>query len=844
MDPSSTVDQNLPEQNQSVANVYTPLANRRDEAVDRGGQLREEWGALFESIQRHGDGILTKWRNESSRISRERGLAYRSESIHGSAESTAGWSLDPVPWIISQEHWSAIERGLQQRIRLYCAMLKDLYGTGRMLSENLVPSQIIESHPGFLRSLYDCPPDARRPGLGLVAIDLARDNAGQFFVLNNRTDSPFGVSLALENRTVVNSVLPNLFHRNRVRRIGHFFVSWFDHLASFSPPENPHPSIAILDANSMDEDSEISFLANYCGILRVIPSDLTVRGGRVWLKTVGGLKPIDVLWRNIAGRSLDPLETGHVGSRGIPGNFEALRKTNVAIAGHPGSEVLQSPGLFPYLPKICRALLGEDLLIPPVATWWCGQKRERQYVLENLSNMVVKSVGPHREFETTYGSLLSRDQLEDLRSRIESRPEKYVGQERLTFSTIPMSSSSGMTPRGAVLRTFGFHGRKDIVHIMPGGLARLGTTNDVVISTRLGGESKDVWIRHSESDSLVSLPKELRRFQFAQPETTSHAAENLFWAGRNAERIDFISRFLHRIITGRMFGFYHDPDGELQHENFLVKALYTFSGGNASTVESQSNGDKIMRLLSPDKKNFSLSRQIDHFRRNTSATREHWSTACIRAIESIEHDWADSTRNLTDLFAFMPCLEELQRNLAAFYGINHDSMTRDHGWSMLESGRLLERCVNITRLLQFRLEEAIPDVIRQLIDESILFLFDSFGTYQKANRAETETRTIFLLVLDESNYPRSIRFLLNRIQTALAKLPEAGDEVAHPVEYISRLRSGLDACCEVLHSDQDSTFPVNAAAMSARLKALEEDLYSLGVNITKAYFNLIGEGRK
>ena len=205
----------------------------------------------------------------------------------------------------------------------------------------------------------------------MTAFDLARGPGGRAYILNDRFDCPYGLGVALENRTVVNRVLPNLFRRCQVRRIGYFFNDWFNYLAEQAPAHSDNPRIVILDSNNGGESSEISFLSNYCGITRVVPSDLTVRSAKVWLKSLSGLKPVDVIWKTTYGRDLDPLEANRRNrAEGITGIFEALRESNVAVAGHPGAEVLQSPGLFPFLAPICREILGEELILPPAATWW------------------------------------------------------------------------------------------------------------------------------------------------------------------------------------------------------------------------------------------------------------------------------------------------------------------------------------------------------------------------------------------------------------------------------------------------------------------------------------------
>lgn len=828
---ASSVSEDAP-----VLAPYAPLASRRDEAMNADGSLRTEWHDVFESVGRHGNEVLSTWRNETARISRERGLAYRPDRIDAT-DRNGSWTLDPIPWVFSRASWQTIEEGIGQRIRLYAAILEDLYGgPQRILSEKLLPAEILFSHPGYLRCLHDIPPGARHIGLGIVATDLGYDSSGRLFALNDRFDRPFGLGLSLENRTVVNTVLPNLFRRCRVRRIGRFFVDWFDHLASCAPPDSETRRVAIVDATPEEKDSEISFLANYCGILRVIPSDLTVRDGRVWLKTIGGLEPIDVLWKYAAGRSLDPLETSQGYGRGVTGIFEALRQGNVTIASHPGCEALQSPGLFPYLAKICRTLLEEELQIPPVATWWCGDKGPRNHVLENLSTMVVKPVGLHSEASTCYGSRLTEEERSHLRARIEAEPERFVGQEELMLSSVPVSTDEGLVPRGAVLRTFSFPGKEGAPEVMPGGLARVSTREGVVVSTRQTGMSKDVWVRDHQVDSKISIAKAVRRSRLTSPETvTSHAAENLYWAGRNAERLDFISRFLTRILHGRTLGFAHSDEIESEHEALLVEALFTMSECESWLSDSIPPDEKLRLLLVDEKCPVSIVRNLANFYRTTNAIREQWSPSSVLAIESIRKTWSEGTRGLTGYFAFHSPLENLQLSLAAFLGMNLDSMTRDHGWVMLDAGRRIERAANIVNLLTFLVRREVEGPLETLLNESALFISDSLGTYQSLYRTEPRLGPMMRLLLGENDYPRSLQFLFHRLEQVLAKLPKPSRR-RHPGDLIAQANEHIQVFSEKLERDLEKLEAIRHYA-EGDLTLLGKELRALSDHLTKSYFS-------
>lgn len=816
--------------------LYRLGEGARDEAVRLDGAPTPAWTEFFDSYHRHGTPGLREWREVALRISRDRGLAYRPDRGEG-----PHWTLDPIPWIFSPEEWQSIESGVAQAQRLAAAVLADLYGPQTLIDRARIPASIILGHRGFLRALHDFPPGDKAIGLGLSAFDLARGPGGRTYVLNARFDCPYGFGVALENRTVVNRVLPNLFRRCQVRRIGYFFNDWFDYLASCSPTGVQTPRIVILDSSEGGENSEIGFLANYCGITRVLPSDLTVRNGSVWLKALSGLKPVDVIWKVTHGRDLDPLEANwRWTAEGIPGMFEAMRRGNVAVASHPGAEVLQSPGLFPFLAGLCRDLLGEELLLPPVATWWCGESTARSHVLANLSKMVVKSVGHHSDFETLYGQRLSAAELAELRARIEAEPERYVGQEELAISTVPTSQDGGLVPRGAVLRTFSFLDAQGEPRVMPGGLGRVSTAEGVIISTRESGESKDIWVRSTAPDAPISIERRLERTQAISPEVVpSRRGENLYWAGRYAERTDSIVRFANRLVNGRTTGFQYGRELEARHEKSLVEALFGVFEADA-WLEKAPNPDKRLELiLSNPACPAGIRANLTRFHRACMAAREEWSLTSILAIESARDRWFDGTTgDFESPYRYENDLQVLALNLAAFHGLNLDSMTRDEAWGLLDAGCRIERAGILVSLLAHLLEANEPAPMGTLLAESVLFVSDSLGTFQSKFHSVPTTALALRLLLGEEDYPRSLRYLLDRLEIVLEKLtPPARSEP--PLGRIAPMKRDLEDFLEVLGEVQDLGAETSAEAL-VFLVSMRERLAELHDYLTTNYFSHAG----
>ncbi len=815
--------------------LYRAGSGIRDESVNSDGTVVPAWAEVFESYRRHGVGVLKDWREAALRISRDRGLAYRPDLGGG-----ASWTLDPIPWVFSPEEWQQIETGISQKLRLSAAILADIYGEQTLIERRLIPASIILSHRGFLRALHNYPPGGKAIGLGMTAFDLARGPGGRTYILNDRFDCPYGLGVALENRTVVNRVLPNLFRRCQVRRIGYFFNDWFNYLAEQAPAHSDNPRIVILDSSQGGESSEISFLSNYCGITRVVPSDLTVRSAKVWLKSLSGLKPVDVIWKTTYGRDLDPLEANRRNrAEGITGIFEALRESNVAVAGHPGAEVLQSPGLFPFLAPICREILGEELILPPAATWWCGEKKAKQHVIENLAKMVVKSVGHHSDFHTRYGQRLSQAELAELRAQIEAEPERYVGQEELNISTVPTSTEAGLVPRSAVVRSFCFLDARGEPHVMPGGLGRVSTAEGVIISTRDSGESKDIWVRSHQQDAPISIARRLEQSRVISPEVVpSRRGENLYWAGRYGERTDSISRFANRLVVGRSSGFSYGRDLEVRHEKTLIEALFRIFEAETWIEKINDPEARLNLILNDENCPVGVGANLNSFHRACMAAREEWSVTSILAIESARDKWFEGTKDFDSPYRYEAQLENLELNLAAFHGLNLDSMTRDEAWGLLDAGCRIERISILAGLLIYVLEVDEPEPMATLLNESVLFVSDSLGTYQSKFLTVPKTGLTLQLLLGEEDYPRSVRYLLERLEIVLKKL-KAPAKSQHPIERIVPMKAELLLFLSSI-SDDNGSFTGHHRAALAYLISLRLQLKELHDYITTSYFSHAG----
>ena len=621
--------------NESTGNIgaqfYATKLGVYDEMVAKEHKVLPYWKRFMDSISTLGSEQLELRRREAQRLLRENGVTY---NVYGDAQKLARpWRLDPIPLLISSEDWLLIEAGLKQRAELLNLILKDIYGEQRLLKKGLLPSELVLAHDGFLHPCVGALPNLERQ-LTFYAANLARGHNNRMWVLDDRTQAPSGAGYALENRTVLRRVLPDIFRETHVSRLSGFFKALRKGLAEIAPHNKEDPRIVILTPGSLNETYfEHAYLSSYLGFSLVQGDDLTVRDGKVWLKSLDGLQPVDVILRRVDDSFCDPLELRSSSRLGVAGLLEAVRRNNVAIANPLGSSVLENPGLLPFLPRLSRYFLNQELMLPSVATWWCGQRRERDFVLQNLDRLVIKPINRSSGNYTLFGALLSAKEKELLRAAIIAKPHCYVGQEHISFSTVPSFIDRHIEPRFAVLRSFVVASGDDY-QVMPGGLTRIAPQqDDFIVSNQAGGISKDTWVLTDEPDKQVSLWFQPGQDVILSADTeplTSRAANNLFWVGRYLERIKAPTRLMRLILLklteARELG---DPL-DSQCLTVLLSALTQVTGtypgfvtSNASVLEEPQS--ELMALAKNVHRPGTLAANIQAFAQTAFSIRDVWS---------------------------------------------------------------------------------------------------------------------------------------------------------------------------------------------------------------------------
>jgi uncharacterized circularly permuted ATP-grasp superfamily protein/uncharacterized alpha-E superfamily protein len=803
-----------------------------DEAWSDGVAPRPHWSRLMDSLRDIGPEELEQRCARAERRIRENGITYNIYSDPLGANRP--WRIDLVPLLIPAEEWRFIEAGVVQRAKLLNLLLEDLYGPQELLKQGRFPAALLYANPEFLRPMVGVKIPAHNY-LHILAVDLARSPDGQWWVLADRTQAPSGSGYALENRTIVADLLPELFRASNVQRLAPFFRAQRDALTSLSAGENPR--IVLLTPGPHNETYfEHSYLAKYLGFTLVEGADLTVRERRVYLKTVGGLEQVDVILRRVDDGFCDPLELRSDSLLGVSGLVDAIVAGNVKVANALGSGLIESAAIMPFLPRLARHLLGEELKIPSVATWWCGQTNALEWVLKHLDSVVVKPAFPARGMEPVFGSELPAAEKAKLVRSLHERPYEYVAQEQVALSTAPVWEGGTLSSRSVVLRTYVLNTGSGWV-TFPGGLVRVAEANGSVVSMQRGGHSKDAWVLWDSPVDTFSMlrprdePVQLQRIPRVVP---SRVADNTFWLGRYVERAENVARILRSMV----------PRVRLAEEAELgsLLRLHSCLGMRKSKLPRSSRTapgfpaiEKELRSMLTDLRRFSsLPCTLEEVARIGGNVRERLSSDMMLLIGQLRGSM--QSEPAISLLEYPAILTKCLELLSAFSGMERENINRGSGWLFMSFGRRLERAIYLTRELRVITKPLSVEDLPFL--ECLLEVADSSMTYRTRYYTTLQPLAVLdVLMADDSN-PRSLDFQLAHLVELYEKLPR---------HLFSDLQAMQDALASLRGIDLQAIRYISTAKPARRAHELTEVdrflaelailLPSWSNNLTSQYFN-------
>lgn len=773
--------------------IYPNSSRRYDEMLTAEGAVRPHWRQFFIHLDSVAPDEMHRRLDFVDRRIQENGVTYNVYADPSGADRP--WALDPLPLIISAEEWAEVSAAVAQRATLLNAILADLYGEQKLLAEGLLPPALVYGQHGYLWPCQGIKP-AGGTWLHQYAVDLARSPDGRWWVIADRTQAPSGAGYALENRLIVSRVFPEMFRDLHVQHLADFFRDQQDGLNALAPVEgDEQPHIVLLTPGPYNETYfEHAYLARYLGFPLVEGQDLTVRGETLYLKTLRGLKRVHVVLRRQDDDYCDPLELRGDSALGIPGLLNVARAGRVVIANALGSGLLSSGALMGFLPAICRKLLGEELAMPSVGTWWCGEKPALEYVRENFDDLVIKPAYPTQRMDPVFGHELKGEARAEMLRRIEARPHAYVAQEMVNLSQGPTWSRSHerrLLARPVGLRAYAVSS-VDGYSVMPGGLARVATgANARIISMQRGGASKDAWVLTNGPVSEFTMLKPsvgVRDLVRAGANLSSRVVENLFWLGRYSERFDDSARML-RVALSRVVESGGEKTPAVASAMELALLLGILPKPEEDTEVTEGSEHVLLEAIYDPNQPGSLAGNIRNLMWSATHVRERLSLDHWHSLNRLQREQQAALKThptLTEAIAFLDRVLGVSSSLTGFA---MDNMTRDDGWRFLIIGRRLERLSFLTNAIANFL--SMPSTRGPGCLEWLLELTDSIITYRsRYSRLPEMLPVLDLLVFDDSN-PHGVIFQAGVLARYLDRMARELDECSESTlpEVLERLRA-------------------------------------------------------
>lgn len=719
---------------------YTPLPGVADELVDAQGQLRPVWqGFLDQLLQLPPEDVAQRFARGEQYL-RDAGVYFRLYS--GGPVQERDWPLSHVPVLIPDGEWHEVCAGLAQRADLLEQIVADLYGPGNLVAQGHLPAELVAENPHWLRPLVGVKPHSGH-WLHHIAFEIGRSPDGSFLVLGDRTQAPSGAGFALETRMATSRIFTDPFQRGNVYRLAGFFRAFRDSMERLSG-EGRRAAILTPGPNN-DTYYEHAYIARYLGLSLLEGENLLVRDGQVMVRTVRGLEPLGLLWRRIDGDFVDPLELDETSQLGTPGLIDALRQGSVTMINAPGSGVLETRAFMAFFPRIAQALMGERLRLPNIATWWCGQPFEADYVRQNAARMLI---GGALDTDLPFardGDTAPALELATLDQRITVAGRHLVGQEAVTLSTTPAWHDGKLSPRPMTIRVFAARTETGWT-FMPGGYARIGRSGDArALAMQAGGSVADVWVMADAPMPPETLVAPAIFTRVTESSLPARAADNLYWLGRYVERTEAMLRLL------RAWHLRQAETGQAGEAQLAPLAAYLASLG--MTLEKPL----------PD----SLHKLIGAAQGAAAKVRDRFSPDGWTALG----DLARSAVMLSDKVSAgddaARALSVLLRKLSGFSGLVHENMYHSTGWRFLSVGRAEERAdATLMFLRAFTTPEAGPGALELAVE-----LGDSVLTHQNRYRFGPSRESVLDLLLLDARNPRAVLYQVSQLRHHASRLP-------------------------------------------------------------------------
>jgi uncharacterized circularly permuted ATP-grasp superfamily protein/uncharacterized alpha-E superfamily protein len=779
-----------------------------DEFVDESGTIRPAWTELADAVGERGRAGLDKLRSAVRDLVENDGITYGQIDPNGDAvtnghgaASPGPWRLDGLPLLISAADWEVLEAGLLQRSRLLDAVLTDVYGPRRSITSGLLPPQLVFGHPGYVRAARGIEIPGRHQ-LFMHGCDVSRDGSGMFRVNADWTQAPSGAGYALADRRAVAHAIPDLYERIGPRPTSPFAQALRLALIDAAPDAAEDPDVVVLSPGIHSETAfDQAYLATVLGFPLVESADLVVRDGKLWMRSLGTLKRVDVVLRRVDADYADPLDLRADSRLGVVGLVEVQRRGAVTVVNTLGSGVLESPGLLRFLPELADLLLGETPLLHSAPVFWGGIDAERSHIVAHLSSLLIK---PTIGGDAIVGPALSARQRATLAARIEAAPWQWVGQELPQFSSAPTGYRAGtLTSAGVGLRLFSVSQRGGYAPMI-GGLGYVVATGNAAYELNTVA-AKDVWVRpteraRAETVTVPSVQLPTMTGAGTQGVSSPRVLSNLFWMGRYGERAENLARLL--IVTRERYHEFRHRQGIEESE--CVPVLLTTLGKITGTDTGAEGDHHEMIAVAPSTlwsltvdhdRPGSLAQSVERLGLAARAVRDQLSTDTWSVLAAVERAVARRSDSPPESLAEGNALlaaaqQQTLAGMLALAGVAAESMVHDVGWTMMDIGKRIERGLGITALLRATLTQTRSAGAEQVITESALVACESSVIYRRRNLGVVSVAAVAELVLFDATNPRSLVFQLERVRADLKALPGASGS-SRPERLVDEISTRL-----------------------------------------------------
>jgi uncharacterized circularly permuted ATP-grasp superfamily protein/uncharacterized alpha-E superfamily protein len=817
-----------------------------DEFVDRDGNVRPAWSELADAVAERGRAGLDRLRSVVHGLIDNYGITYTDVDADGHGQEPRPWSLDTLPIVVRAADWEALEAGLVQRSRLLDAVLADLYGPCSMLTEGVLPPELLFAHPGYVRAANGIEVPGHHQ-LFMHACDLGRLPDGGFRVNADWTQAPSGAGYALADRRVVAHAIPDLYERVAPRPTTPFAQALRLALIDAAPDVAQDPVVVVLTPGIYSETAfDQAYLATQLGFPLVESTDLVVRDGKLWMRSLGTLKRVDVVLRRVDADYVDPLDLRADSRLGVVGLVEAQHRGAVTVVNTLGSGILESPGLLRFLPELAKRLLSEAPLLQTAPVYWGGIAGERSHLLANLSALLVKSTIGRK---TIVGPTLSSQQLTELAARIEKAPWQWVGQELPQFSSAPTDHAGVLSSAGVGMRLFTVAQRGGYAPMIGGIGYVLAPGPDAYTLKTVA--AKDIWVRPTERarTETVSLP-------VAEPPAKTAAGtwgvssprvlSDLFWIGRYGERAENTARLL--IVTRDRFHVHrhHQDTEESECVPVLMAALGritgTDTGYDADQAEMIAVAPSTLWSLTVDLDwPGSLVQSVEGLTLAARSVRDQLSNDTWMVLAGVERAvalHAEPPDSLAEADALLASAQsQTLSGMLTLSGVAGESMVRDVGWTMMDIGKRIERGLWLTALLQATLTTVRGAAAEKAIIESTLVACESSVIYRRRTVGNVTVAAVAELMLFDAQNPRSLLYQVERLRADLKDLPGASG-ASRPERLVDEIGTLLRRS----HPDElEEVADGRRAALGDLLDAVHAQLRDLAEAITTTQLALPGD---